>query len=179
MKLACNKVLSGKQIIRYNLLKNQTYLNYEKISENTQNTRTKHCIINLNRIELKLKRSLMMVNYYHINRNIILFIGLPTRWNKVFNRFLSKKDNCFLFFINKKRFSKLTSDQFTFILNQRFLNARIKKPLLIVNFWETWDYNTNIPDIPVINFDNTNKFTLSLLGSSLSSKFINTNAKYI
>ena len=169
MKLTINKNLLGKQTIKYHLLKYQIYLDYKISSENTQNLRTKHCVTQPDRIELQLKKSLMMIYYYSRNRNILLFIGLPTKWSKFFNnRFLRKKGNCFCLHINKKRLSKLTSDQFRSILHHQFINVDNKKSLLIVNFLENLDYK-KISDIPVVNFYITNKFTLSLLGSSLSN----------
>jgi len=169
MKLIINKVPLGKQTMKYHLMKYQIYSNYKTIIEETQGTRIKYCITQLTRIELRLKKSLMMLNYYYTNNNSLVFIGLPRKWNKSFNRFLVKKDNCFLIYMNKKTFSKLTYDQFLVFLNNRLIKANKGKPLLIVNFWGKWDCQ-KISDIPVINFDITNNFTLSLLEASLRAK---------
>ena len=179
MKLTINGNLLGKQTIKYHLMKYKIYLSYKTNSENMQSTRTKHFVVaQLDRIELKLKKSLVMINYYYRNRNSLLFIGLPAKWNKFFNSILSGKENCFCLHINEKRLSKLTSDQFRSILNYRFIDVNKKKSSLIINFSKKLDCK-KISDIPVVDFDIANEFTLGLLGSSLSTNVINIYAKYI
>jgi hypothetical protein len=60
-----------------------------------------------------------------------------------------------------KKISKDTYD--------KFLKISEGKPLLIVKFWKNRDCN-KISDIPIINFETTDDFTLGLLESSLRSK---------
>ena len=162
MKLNFNKkVLVGKQTMKYYLMKYQIYSTHKTIFADTYGTRTKHCITQLNRTELRLKKSLMLINNYYINDNILLFIDLPLKWEKKFNSFLNIKKPCWFFYIGGKKISKDTYD--------RFLKISEGKPLLIVSFWKNWNCNKT-PDIPVINFETTNDFTLGLLESSLRSK---------
>lgn len=162
MKLNFNKkVLVGKQTMKYYLMKYQIYSTYKTIFEDTSGTRTKHCITQLNRTELRLKKSLMLINNYYINNHILLFIDLPFKWEKKFNSFSSVKNPCWFFYMGGKKISKDTYD--------KFLKISEGKPLLIVKFWKNQDCN-KISDIPIINFETTDDFTLGLLESSLRSK---------
>ena len=162
MKLEINKKGPIGQHIKYHLLKHEFYSNDKKFPKNTLGIRVKYYISQLNRIELNLKKSLKIISFYNKKNNILVFIGLSPKWKKYFKSVFRKK-NCFFIDIDYKKISKLTFEQ----LENKLTKTNNKKPFLILNFGENLSCKKMVEDIPIIDFDSVNIFTVALLKSSL------------